>query len=552
MTQYRPHNFEIPEETRQVASAAFPKGNIYVSIRDEFGPLFDDKDFGELYSHLGQGGVSPAVLAQVTVMQYMEGLTDRQTAEAVRSRIDWKYSLGLALTAAGFHHSVLGDFRERLLAGGKEAVLFDEVLERLKTAGLLKSKGQQRTDSTHVIAAIRNLRRVEVVGEGLRRVLDDIAKMVPEWLLQQVTPDWFDRYGARIDMYRLPQAKEELAALQVQIGQDGFSLLEAINSAEAPVWLRELPSVKIVGQIWAQQYERENGKVKWRDKKGLPPFKELIVSPDDIEARNRTKRETNWSGYAVHLTETFAEGAPHIITNVETTPATTADVEMTSVIHQSLADKNLLPDEHLVDAGYVSVDHLLESEREQNINLIGPVGGGGSWQAKADKGFDVSFFVVDWPSQSLTCPQGKVSQNWHLRHEKYGHEYFEIRFDPADCQGCPHRSDCTRSKRGVRTVCLRPQAEYETLQSARERQKTEAFKETYKKRAGIEGTISQGVRSFDLRRARYLGLAKTRLQHLAVGAAMNLTRAVAWLTGDQPTTNAIRQTPFGAIAPHLT
>jgi len=249
MTQYRPHNFEIPEETRQVASAAFPKGNIYVSIRDEFGPLFDDKDFGELYSHLGQGGVSPAVLAQVTVMQYMEGLTDRQTAEAVRSRIDWKYSLGLALTAAGFHHSVLGDFRERLLAGGKEAVLFDEVLERLKTAGLLKSKGQQRTDSTHVIAAIRNLRRVEVVGEGLRRVLDDIAKMVPEWLLQQVTPDWFDRYGARIDMYRLPQAKEELAALQVQIGQDGFSLLEAINSAEAPVWLRELPSVKIVGQI---------------------------------------------------------------------------------------------------------------------------------------------------------------------------------------------------------------------------------------------------------------------------------------------------------------
>jgi transposase len=549
MSQYHPHNFEIPEETRQVASAAFPKGNVYLRIRDEFGPLFKDEDFGELYSYLGQGGESPAILAQVTVMQYMEGLTDRQAAEAVRSRIDWKYSLGLPLTAAGFHHSILGDFRDRLLEGGKEALLFDQVLERLKAAGLLKGKRQQRTDSTHVIAAIRTLQRVEVVGEGLRRVLDDIAKMAPEWLLQQVTSDWFDRYGARIEMYRLPQAKSELAELQLQIGRDGFSLLEAIYSSEAPSWLREIPSVEIMGQIWEQQYYRENGEVKWRDKKKLPPFKELIVSPDDVEARNRTKRKTNWSGYAVHLTETHAENAPNIITNVETTPATTADAEMTGVIHQSLADKDLLPDEHLVDTAYVSVDHLLESQRDQNIDLIGPVGGGGSWQAKADKGFDVSFFVVDWEKQTLTCPKGKVSQNWHLRREKYGHDYFEIRFNPADCQVCSHRSDCTRSKRGVRTVCLRPQAEYETLKAARERQKTKAFKETYKKRAGIEGTISQGTRSFDLRRARYIGLAKTRLQHLAVGAAMNLTRAVAWLMQDQPKTTSIRQTPFLAISP---
>jgi transposase len=298
-----------------------------------------------------------------------------------------------------------------------------------------------------------------------------------------------------------------------------------------------------------QQYYVEAGELKWRDKNNLPPFKALILSPDDIDARNRTKRETNWSGYAVHLTETYAEGAPHIITNVETTPATTADVEMTGIIHQALADKGLLPDEHLVDTAYVSVDHLLQSQRD-NIDLIGPVAGGGSWQEKTGQGFDVSYFVVDWEKRTLTCPQGKVSRNWHLRREKYGHDYWEMRFNPADCQACPHLRDCTRSKRGVRSVSIRPQSEYETLQSARDRQHTKEFKDTYKKRAGIEGTISQGCRAFALRRSRYLGLAKTCLQHLAIGAAMNLTRVASWWQNGETILPPYRS-PFAKLAPTI-
>jgi len=548
MSQYRPRNIEIPAETVRVAQASFPKGNVHLKIRDEFGPLFRDQDFEELYSYLGQSGESPALLAEVTVMQYMEGLTDRQAAEGVASRIDWKYRLGLQLTDTGFHHSVLGDFRDRLLAGEKEGLLFESVLERLKAAGLLSGKNQQRTDSTHVLGAIRTMNRVEVVGEALRRVLDDLAEAVPAWLLAQVTSDWFDRYGARIEAYRLPDTKEELAVLQLQIGRDGSSLLAAIYDPEAPPRLREMPAVEVMRQIWIQQYYQEEGAIKWRDQKSLPPFKQLIISPDDIEARNRTKRETNWSGYAVHLTETYGPDAPHLITNIETTPATTADAEMTGVIHQALADKDLLPTEHLVDTAYVSVDHLLNSRREHNINLLGPIGGGGSWQKNAGQGFDVSYFGVDWAEQTMTCPQGKMSQNWHLRREKYGHAYWEIRFNPADCQVCPHRAACTRSQRGVRTICIRPQAEYETLQAARERQITPEFKTAYKKRAGIEGTISQGVRSFELRRSRYIGLAKTRLQHLAVGAAMNLTRVVAWLMEEKPN-RPPRQTPFSALAP---
>ena len=461
---------------------------------------------------------------------------------------DWKYALGLPLTYAGFDYSILSGFRTRLLAGGREALLFDRILDRLKIHGLLKGKGQQRTDSTHVLAAVRELTRLECVGETLRRVLDDLARVGPDWLLDQISPDWFDRYGARFEAYRLPDKQTEREALQLQIGQDGSYLLTAVHDDTAPAWLRELPSVDVMLRVWRQQYYLEADQVHWRDAKNIPPFKRLIVSPDDIEARNRTKRELNWSGYAAHLTETCTSDGPNIITNVETTPATTADVEMTGTIHQTLAAKDLLPTEHLVDTGSVSVNHLLESQQQYQIDLIGPVPGGGSWQANREQGFDVSCFAIDWDNQVVTCPQGKLSQSWYRRQEKYGHDYIQVRFDPVDCRPCPHRSDCTKSKRGVRTVSFRPRVGYEMLEVARNRQKTAEFRTKYKKRAGIEGTISQGVRAFDLRRSRYLGLAKTHLQHLAIGAAMNLTHVVTWWMVGEPTSSPYRL-PFAKLKP---
>jgi len=180
--------------------------------------------------------------------------------------------------------------------------------------------------------------------------------------------------------------------------------------------------------------------------------------------------------------------------------------------------------------------------------VVGPMPGGSSWQAKTGQGFDVSCFAVDWDTHTVTCPQGKTSQDWYPHREKYGHDYIQFRFSPTDCQTCAHQSDCTKSKRGVRVISLRPQAEYEMLQAARERQQTPEFKTKYKKRAGIEGTISQGTRAFDLRRSRYLGLAKTHLQHLATAAAMNLTRVATWFMAKKPKI-LIRCSPFAALAP---
>src|SRR3954451_11365886 len=189
---------EIPAETVRVARAAFPKGTVVTRLRDEFDALYEDEDFRSLYPARGQPGLTPWRLALVTVFQFLEHLSDRQAAEAVRARIDWKYALGLELTDPGFHFSVLGEFRARLVAGGAEHLLLDRMLERFKARGLVKARGKQRTDSTHVLAAVRDLSVLERVAETLRAALDDVAAIVPDWLRTIARPDWFGRYGRRV------------------------------------------------------------------------------------------------------------------------------------------------------------------------------------------------------------------------------------------------------------------------------------------------------------------------------------------------------------------
>ena len=247
------------------------------------------------------------------------------------------------------------------------------------------------------------------------------------------------------------------------------------------------------------------------------------------------------------MTETCVPEEIHLITNVETTPATTQDVKVTETIHQSLKEKGLLPKEHLVDSGYVDSDLLLESPKIYGVTLIGPVQENTSWQAKAGAGFDNSHFVIDWQTHEVTCPQGKTSKKWSPSADKSKGETILIAFSAEDCQVCTKCSQCTRSKKGPRILRLRYQAQHEALQTLRHQQKTESWKERYKTRAGVEGLISQGVRCFDLRQARYIGLAKTHLQHLAMAAATNLVRTTRWLQGIPHAKT--RHSPFAALAP---
>jgi len=523
----------IPAETYRVATAIFPEGNLIMRIRDAVGPLFQTDDFASLFPRLGQPALDPAELALVTVFQYLEGVSDRQAAENVRRCIDWKYALALPLEDRGFDASVLSEFRTRLVEGQAEQGLFDTVLTCLRERGLLRARGRQRTDSTHVLAAIRTLNRLACVAETLRHALNDLADVAPDWLRAQITPDWFDRYRLRVEEYRLPKDKGERQQLAETIGRDGFALLQAIDAATAPAGLRARPALQVLRRVWIQQYYIPTPDVRWRTAEDLPPHALLICSPYDPEARYATKRETHWTGYKVHLTETCDEEGPHLITNVETTPATTNDVALTGIIHSHLAAHALLPHEHLVDTGYMDADHLVTSRDTHGIDLVGPVLTDNSWQARSSQGYEIACFAIDWTTHTVTCPQGKVNRRWTPGQDDQGsgQEVIAIHFDPADCAGCPVRTRCTQAATGPRTLKLRPQAQHNALQTARRRQQTATFTDRYAVRAGVEGTLSQGVRAFTLRQARYLGQAKTHLQHLLIAVAMNLVRVVAWLAG---------------------
>jgi transposase len=470
-------------------------------------------------------------VALVCVFQFMEGLSDRQAAEAVRSRIDWKYALGLDLADPGFDFSVLSKFRSRLLAGSAELLLLERMLERFKAQGLLKPRGKQRTDSTHVLAAIRTLNRLESVGETLRAALNAVASVAPEWLGEQAPPEWFDRYSHRIEESRLPKGQAERQAYAELIGADGSQLLLAVYEPSAPAHLKELPAIQTLRRTWICQYAAEAGRLRWRKPRSFPPPGCARTLPTRQQAHYGNKRSITWTGYKVHVTETCEDDEVHLITHVETTPAGMTDSELAAPIQQALANSALLPAEHLMDSGYVDADLLVTSQRDLGIEVIGPVRPDSSWQAQTDHGYDVSHFQVDWETHQVLCPQGKSNTCWTPHQDAYGNPVVSIKFSRTECRLCPVRSLCTRSADAPRHVTLRLQADHEALQRIRVQQTTPEWKARYERRAGIEGTISQGTRAFGLRRSCSIGQAKTHLQHVLTVSAINLVRFAAWKAG---------------------
>ncbi len=304
----------IPDDTARVAHAAFPKGNTYLALRDELGPIFEDRAFAALFSARGRAALAPAQLALVTILQFAEGLSAVQAADAVRGRIDWKYLLSLELDDPGFDASVLCEFRARLLAGGQETRLLDTLLTLCRERGLLKAGGRQRTDSTHVLAAVRARNRLELVGETMRHARNSFAVAVPAWLRAQAHPAWADRYARRTEDARLPAKQAAREALALTIGADDYVLLAARFAADAPAWLREIPAVETLRRVWVQQYHRDEAAIRWRPSEELPPSSRFISSPHDGDAHYAKKRTTQWVGYKVHVTETCDDDTPQLIT----------------------------------------------------------------------------------------------------------------------------------------------------------------------------------------------------------------------------------------------
>ena len=529
-----------PFQTKHAASPVppFPKGNPYLTLRDQLGTIFQDDHFADLYSDTGQPGLSPWRLAWVTILQFRESLSDRQAAEAVRARIDWKYLLGLDLTDCGFDFSVLSEFRGRLLAGSTSARLLDRLLACCQAQGLLKARGRQRADSTHVLAAIRTLNRLELVSETMRGALNELARVAPDWL-QGVAPH---------DVVRTLRQTNRRQPHAAPAGQTRRLCPEcrrrrlcpysiALDSDEAPVGLRDLPLIDTLRRTWQRHYERldagDSGDpvARFKTNRELSKAAEALESPYDIEARYRRKSGTHWTGYMVHVAETCDPAEPHLLTHVHTTSAAVHEARCTDDIGRALADKALAPRELYVDAAYVSGELLAKSREAYAITLRGPTRPDPSWHKRTAGAYGLERFAIDWERQQVRCPEGKTSVKWVLGSEG-GHPFVRVRFSARDCGSCTSRPSCTRAKQPQpRQLGFLPRQPYEALRAAQAWYASNEGRRQYARRAGVEGTLSQGIRAFGMRRSRYRGLAKTHLQNVAIASAINLDRLVAWLDG---------------------
>ncbi len=250
----------------------------------------------------------------------------------------------------------------------------------------------------------------------------------------------------------------------------------------------------------------------------------------------------------MHLTETCDDDSPHLITHVETTLAPVADDATVPLIHEALAERDLLPEVHIVDTGYVDAEELVSSQQQYGVDLFGPTREDYHWQAREGTGFEASQFVVDWQHECATCPAGQRSHSWTPAQDRRGNPVIKIKCAMQDCRPCPSPEQCTHSQSASprRVLTVRPHQQYLALQAARHRQATQAFKTTYATRAGIEGTLSQGIRAFGLRQARYRGQGKVHLQQVFTATALNLCRMYAWLT-EQPRAKT-RQAAFVRLA----
>jgi Transposase DDE domain len=295
--------------------------------------------------------------------------------------------------------------------------------------------------------------------------------------------------------------------------------------------------------------------IKRREKEpegdGLPPGHARIASPYDVDARWGVKRDTFWLGYKLHVTESCddqprcgcpgdggtgrrghdrdcaAPAFPNLVTHVATTKATVPDSQMTSIICDDLARKNLAPGRSYLDSGYLSAALVVTALATWGIALIGPLLADTSSQARAGNGYARADFTVDYDAKTVTCPQGKTSASWSPCTQR-GKDAIVVQFSAADCGPCPDRALCTRGK--CRRLTLPPRGLAEAQAAARAAEKTIAFQADYARRAGVEGTMHQAA-SHGARRARYRGLPKTRLDHVYMACALNLLRLHAYWTG---------------------
>jgi Transposase DDE domain/Transposase domain (DUF772) len=466
----------------------------------------------------GRPAIDPVMLCGVTLLQFMEKVADRAAAEHVVYHLGWKYALNLELTDEGFHPTVLVYFRDRLEEKKAERMIFDEVVKLLVELGLVKKKGKQRLDSTHILGYVKEMSRLECAMETLRLALEDLEEEVggkkrPEfwerlWILYvQSQLDWRLGKAERQSRYR-------------QCGQDMRELLEWIDTNDPKLSERE--AVKLLRRVSKEQFEVVEGELQ-------PTLKRpsrAVRNPHDPDAHYAEKRKKQWVGYKVHVVESVdpeqpakrkGEPAEHFITEILTTEAAQDEMAgLAEALQREREHHEIEPQAMYADAGYVTENTL--SQAEQNgMELLGPT------RPDPHKGpYNADAFHVDIEKRQAVCPQGNLStQCSRIRDTYMGTEYYRIEW-ASQCDSCPVQKQCTRSKNGRRILVVG--LRHDLVEKRREEMREAEFSKSMHPRNGIEGTHSELVRGHGLRRTKYRGLSRVGLSHYFMGAACNVKR----------------------------
>ena len=475
----------------------------------------------------GRPAINPVVLAGVTLLQFMEKAPDRQAAEQVALNLGWKCALGLPLEYEGFHPTTLVVFRKRLVEGGLERAVFDAVVEVLQQAGLIKRRSKQRLDSTHIVGCVAQMGSVELVRETLRLALEAIRRCgrdgtVPGWELL------WERYcEGGVDWRR--QNKAKLGKKLQQAGEDAHCILRWWEEQDSALPEGAQQQLELLQRVFDERFEVDADGVQQR----RHPPSGAVQNPHDPEAQwacKDPKGKSAWVGYKAQLMETVPEeprpkekGEPteEFLTEVSTTEAIASDMDgMERALEAQEQQGQWPPSELLVDAAYVTDDTLHEAQ-EAGTELVGPARPSPQHQGV----FPSERFDVDNANRKAICPAGKAStQCSHISDAHKGAAYYRYEWG-SQCDECPLRGQCTRAKSGRRILMVG--IHHDLLQARRRETETEAFQERMKQRNAIEGTISELKRGYGLGRARYKGLAKTRLANYFIGAACNVRR---WLS----------------------
>jgi transposase len=475
----------------------------------------------------GRPGIEPVTMAGVTLLQFMENAPDRVALEYVRLHLGWKHALNLKINDKGFHPTGLVHFRDRLIEHERGRLIFDSILQALHDAGLVKQRGKQRLDSTHVLGAVARMGRLEVVRETIRLFLEEILKMDLQASLADFSI-FYDRYiDSDIAWHKIKQE-----ALNSKFQQAGYDMLALLTWVQDHRCLCDHAQGQLLQRVFDEQYEITEQGLHRRKHEASGVVKNPH-DPDVQWANKHRDKKKGWEGYKVQISETIPEGnaserqkgqpTTGFLTEVTTTEAITSDFAGREALEHNQEVHGLgKADEQYVDAGYINDDTLGQAHQEGRV-LMGPArpSANPSGILYTAQDFDVSV-----ANRQAVCPAGHTStQCSRLENEKTGQVDYRFEWGRL-CDDCPLQSQCTKARSGRRMLVVGQHHDH--LQQRRREMATEAFQIAMRQRHGIEGTISEFTRNGG-RRTRYRGLNKTTLCNYLHGAAINTKRWIRLL-----------------------